>query len=328
MAVIDISPYSGDHCESTTLLNMLRNHDIELSEPLIFGLGQGLSFLYWHSKQMPTPFLAGRVKPDQLIRNVADALTLELRAQETASAAKAEATLLQALDEGDVVGLKLDRYHLDYAHENHHFAAHYLACIGYEDDRFVVVETRSLGVQSTSRESLTQARSARGPMCSRSLAVRVGPGGYEESVLAKACRSSILATAQEFLDPPITNMGFKGITKAASLMRKWPERLDRPAEAMGIVGTSMEEGGTGGGLFRTMWAQFLEEAHELTGIEAYDEVAVEYRRISERWTEVANLLRDADDTTVRPALEEAASIVDVLANDERTAMARLEEASR
>ncbi|MHC5704118.1 DUF4872 domain-containing protein [Streptomyces sp. ICN441] len=328
MAVIDISPYSGEHCESTALLNMLRNHDVELSEPLIFGLGQGLSFLYWHSKQMPNPFLAGRVKPDHLMRNVADALGLELLAGETTSPAKAEATLIAALDEGDVVGLKLDRYHLDYARENHHFAAHYVACIGYEDDRFVVVETRSLGVQSTSRESLARARSARGPMSSRNLSVRVRPRGYDESVLAKACQSSILATAQEFLSPPITNMGFKGIAKAGSLMRGWHDRLDRPLEAMGAVGTSMEEGGTGGGLFRTLWAQFLEEAYELTGIEVYDELAVEYRRISKRWTDVANLLRDADDAAARRSLDEAASIVDALAAEERTAMVRLEEASR
>ncbi|MFF7730802.1 BtrH N-terminal domain-containing protein [Streptomyces sp. NPDC008001] len=328
MAVIEISPYSGEHCESTALLNMLRNHDIELSEPLIFGLGQGLSFLYWHSKQMPSPFLAGRVKPDHLMRNVAGALSLELRTQETTSPAKAEATLVQALDEGHVVGLKLDRYHLDYARENHHFAAHYLACIGYEDDRFVVVETRSLGVQSTSRDSLARARAAKGPMSSRNLSVRVDPRGYDESILAKACQASVLATAREFLAPPITNMGHKGIAKAGSLMRGWHDRLARPVQAMAAVGTSMEEGGTGGGLFRTLWAQFLEEAHELTGIAAYDDLAVEYRRIARRWTDVANLLRDTDDSGARRALHEAASIVDGLAAQERTAMARLEEASR
>ncbi|GAA1421011.1 BtrH N-terminal domain-containing protein [Streptomyces thermospinosisporus] len=328
MAVIDISPYSGDHCESTALLNMLRNHEIELSEPLLFGLGRGLSFLYWHSKQMPAPFLAGRVKPDHLMRNAADALALGLRTQETASRARAEATLLQALDEGDVVGLKLDRHHLDYAQEDHHFAAHYVACIGYEDDRFVVVETRALGVQSTSRESMARARAARGPMSSRNLSVRIDPHGYDPSRLAKACQTSVLATAQEFLNPPITNMGFKGIAKAAALMRTWPDRLGNTGEAMRIVGASMEEGGTGGGLFRTLWARFLEEAHELTGIEAYDAISVEYRRISDRWTEVANLLRDAGEDGARQALQQAAVIVDSLAGEERAAMARLEEVSR
>src|SRR5690606_33418598 len=148
-----------------------------------------------------------------------EALALGLLTQETASRAKAEATLLQALDEGDVVGLKLDRHHLDYAQEDHHFAAHYVACIGYEDDRFVVVETRALGVQSTSRESMARARAARGPMSSRNLSLRIDPHGYDPSRLPKACQAAFLATAQDFLNPPITNMGFKGITKAAPLMR-------------------------------------------------------------------------------------------------------------
>jgi hypothetical protein len=328
MAVIDISPYSGEHCESTALVNMLNNHDIELSEPLVFGLGQGLSFLYWHSKQIPSPFLAGRVKPDQLMRNAANALGLQLQERETSSRAKAESTLVEALDEGDVVGLKLDRYHLDYAHEDHHFAAHYVACIGYEDDKFVVVETCQLGVQSTSRESLADARAAKGPMSSRNLSFRISPQGYDESTIAKACQTSIRETAQEFLNPPITNMGFKGITKTSSLMRDWWDRLDEPGVALSIIGNSMEDNGTGGGLFRTLWARFLEEAHELTGIDAYNDVATDYRRISKRWTEVANLLRDADKSSARRSLDEAASIVGELAADERKAMADLEEASK
>jgi hypothetical protein len=43
---------------------------------------------------------------------------------------------------------------------------------------------------------------------------------------------------------------------------------------------------------------------------------------------VADLLRDADDAGARRSLDEAASIVAGLAAEERTAMARLEEASR
>ncbi|WP_030684665.1 BtrH N-terminal domain-containing protein [Streptomyces sp. NRRL B-1347] len=328
MGVIDITPFSGDHCESTALVNMLRNRGIDLSEPMVFGLGQGLSFLYWHSKQMPAPFLAGRVKPDQLMRNAARALGLDLRERRTASRTKAESQLVDALDNGDVVGLKLDRYHLDYAHEDHHFAAHYVACVGYEDDRFVVVETSSLGIRSTSRQSMAEARAAKGPMSSRNLSFVVGPDGYDATTLADSCRSSIRTTAREFLRPPISNLGFKGIAKTGSVMRKGWDRLDNPGHVLTLVGNSMEDGGTGGGLFRTLWARFLEEAHGLTGVAAYAHGASEYHRISERWTEVANLLRDADDSTAPAALDEAAAIVDELATEEQKAMAELEEASR
>ncbi|WP_172381220.1 BtrH N-terminal domain-containing protein [Streptomyces sp. MNP-20] len=328
MGVIDLTPFSGDHCESTALVNMLRNRGIDLSEPMVFGLGQGLSFLYWHAKQMPAPFLAGRVKPDQLMRNAARALGLGLREQRTASRTKAESSLVEALDDGDVVGLKLDRYHLDYAQEDHHFAAHYVACVGYEDDRFVVVETSSLGIRSTSRQSMAEARAAKGPMSSRNLSFVIRSGGYDPTTLAEACRASIRATAREFLRPPIANLGFKGIAKTSAVMRKGWDRLEDPGRVLGLVGTSMEEGGTGGGLFRTLWARFLQEAHGLTGIAAYERGATEYHRVSERWTAVANLLREADDSTAPAALDEAAAIVGELATEEQKAMAELEEASR
>lgn len=320
-------PYVGDHCESTALVNMLRNRGIELSEPLIFGLGHGLSFLYWHSKQMPGPFLGGRVKPDHLMRNAVGAIGLPLEEKETASRAKAESTLIDALDRGEVVGLKLDRFHLDYARESYHFAAHYLACIGYEDERFTVVETSALGVQQTTRKSMADARSAKGPMSSRNLSFTIGPGDYDPRCLREACQAAISATAADFLNPPITNMGYKGIGKTAALMASWCDALDAPGLTLRMVGNSLEDGGTGGGFFRLLWARFLEEARELTGVTAYDAIADKYRKMAERWTEVANLLRDADEDGMRGAVREAASIVGELAACEHKAMIELEEAA-
>lgn len=183
--------FVGKHCESTTLINMLLNRGINVSEPLVFGLGRGISFLYWHSKQMPAPFLGGRVKPDHLIRNAAHALGIELHESETTSQPKAERELRAALDADEVVGLKLDRFHLDYAHDSFNFAAHYVACVGYTPDTYTVVETAGLGVQTTSRDSLMQARSATGPMSSRSLAFRLGKSDFNPDGLASACRESI-----------------------------------------------------------------------------------------------------------------------------------------
>jgi hypothetical protein len=323
MATDDFFPFIGEHCESTTLVNMLRNRAVDLSEPMAFGLGQGLSFLYWHSSQMPGPFLGGRVKPDHLIRNAATALGLELHEHQTDSRRKAEASLIAALDEGDVVGLKLDRYYLDYANEDHHFAAHYIACFGEEDGRFVVAETSCLGVQTTSRESMAEARSARGPMSSRNLSFRLGSVDFDPAHVADACRRSIQATAEGFLNPAITNLGFKGIAKTSTLMRRWCDALDEPAPALARIGTSMEEGGTGGGFFRTLWARFLEEAAALTGTPSYDPIAARYHQIAKRWTEVADLLREPDDARRRACVNEAADIVAELAVEEREAMQEL-----
>ncbi|WNO72659.1 MULTISPECIES: BtrH N-terminal domain-containing protein [unclassified Streptomyces] len=315
---------SGEHCESSTLANMLLNRGIDLSEPLLFGLGRGISFLYWHSKQMPAPFLGGRVKPDHLIRNATAALGVELFESETTSQAKAERELIAALDAGEVVGLKLDRFHLDYAHDSFHFAAHYLACVGYTPETYTVVETAGLGVQSTSRAGLAQARAAKGPMSSRSLSFRLGTSDFDPRALAGACREAIAATADDFLNPPITNMGHKGFQKAAKAMRGWCDALDEPAAAFGFLAHSIEDGGTGGGFFRTLWADFLDEAAELTGEPAYASVAGTYRELSTRWTRIAHLLRDeSEPAAMRKAAEEVAVILEDLGRAEHDAMSKL-----
>ncbi|MFD4633977.1 BtrH N-terminal domain-containing protein [Streptomyces sp. NPDC058284] len=315
---------SGEHCESTTLANLLLSRGIEVSEPLIFGLGRGISFLYWNSKHMPAPFLGGRVKPDHLIRNATGALGVELLESETASQAKAERELLAALDAGEAVGLKLDRFHLDYAHDSFHFAAHYLTCVGYTAETYTVVETQGLGVQTTGRAALARARAAKGPMSSRSLSFRLGRNGYDPRTLPGACREAIAATAADFLEPPITNMGHKGFQKAAKAMRGWCDTLDDPRAAFTFLSHSIEDGGTGGGFFRTLWADFLDEAAELADEPAYASVARTYRELSTRWTRVAELLRDeSEPAAMRKAADEAAVILEDLGRAERDAMSKL-----
>ncbi|MEN8655030.1 BtrH N-terminal domain-containing protein [Streptomyces sp. 21So2-11] len=315
---------SGEHCESSALVNMLRPRGIDISEPLVFGLGRGLSFLYWHSKQMPAPFLGGRVKPDHLIRNATRALAVELRESETTSQAKAERELLAALETGEVVGLKLDRFHLDYAEDSYHFAAHYLACIGYASDTYSVVETRGLGVRTTSRESLARARAAKGPMSSRSLAFRLGDSDFDPADLPAACREAVAATAHDFLNPPITNMGHKGFQKAAQAVRGWCDTLDDPAAAFTFLSHSIEDGGTGGGFFRTLWADFLDEAAELAVEPAYAAAADTYRGLSARWTRIAHLLRDeSDPAALRKAADAVAATLTDLGQAERDAMTKL-----
>ena len=39
--------YPGVHCESAALRDVFAHHGIKLSEPMTFGLEEGLSFVYW-----------------------------------------------------------------------------------------------------------------------------------------------------------------------------------------------------------------------------------------------------------------------------------------
>ncbi|MGW5445056.1 BtrH N-terminal domain-containing protein [Streptomyces asiaticus] len=328
MSLIDARPFVGRHCESTTLVNLLRQCDIDLSEPLVFGLGSGLSFGYWHTKKMPTPFIGGRIKPDRLTANIANSLGLRLTVRETSSLKRAREQLVAELDSGTVVGLKLDRFHLDYSTDRYRFAAHYVACVGHEDDRFALVETRPLGLQWASGDALARARGARGPMSSRNLSFTIDrpEGSFPDP--GDIARQSIRATAEDFLNPPISNFGFRGMRKAADLMPGWMDNLESPEEALIEISTIMEDGGTGGGLFRTMWADFLAEAAELTGVPEFRELSDAYRVVSRKWTDVAELLREAGTASSRGPVDHAAKLVRELAKEERQLMCRLMEHSR
>jgi hypothetical protein len=52
MIIENVSFPTGQHCETTTLGALLRHEGLELSEPMLFGLGEGLGFIYWDASNM------------------------------------------------------------------------------------------------------------------------------------------------------------------------------------------------------------------------------------------------------------------------------------
>src|SRR3954471_13134083 len=96
--VKDTDARGMQHCETTALGVLLRHQGLDLSEPMLFGLGSGLSFIYWDSKNMGFPFLGGRVKPFELTRSLATRLGLELLVQETASPRRAWENVVAPID--------------------------------------------------------------------------------------------------------------------------------------------------------------------------------------------------------------------------------------
>ena len=319
-------PFEGVHCETTAFINLALSTGTSLTEPMAFGLGCGLSFIYRHSKRMLQPFVGGRVKPDWIMRNASAALGLELIEEQTTSPRKAESELLRNLDRGRVVGLKLDRFYLDYTHDEYHFPAHYVACLGYSGNDMILAETTPLGIQTTSRFSLAAARAAKGPMSSRHLSLRLEGERKHTFDIVEACRYAIRQTSHEFLNPSISNSGHKGIAKTAGRITKWPLLLADPVAAAHRTGVLMERGGTGGGLFRGLWSVFLREAYRLSGVAAYRQGAESYREIAAMWTEFADLLRGTTGATLAGDLERGAAMLGQLAYREYDAMSSLAKA--
>ncbi len=94
-------PYIGQHCETTATDTLLGHIGIELSEPMLFGIGEGLGFIFWNTKAREFPFIGGRIKPDLLTVNLARNLGVALQAKETSSKTKAWSKVKKLIDGSD-----------------------------------------------------------------------------------------------------------------------------------------------------------------------------------------------------------------------------------
>ncbi|AQZ62664.1 Ferredoxin reductase [[Actinomadura] parvosata subsp. kistnae] len=318
--VKDVEARGTQHCETTALGVLLRHEGLDLSEPMLFGLGSGLSFVYWDGKNLPFPFLGGRVKPFELTRNLAARLGATLTVAETASARKAWENVAAPLDAGRPVGLQLDCYHLDYFTTRIHFGGHVVAMYGYDDrDAYLVDTGPQGGAVRTSRDSLARARAERGPMTARNrsftLTLPAGPPSWQAAVLP-----AVRHCAEAFLAAPIANLGHRGIAKAGDLVPGWLRRAADPRRDLPQAALLMERAGTGGALFRALFRDFLQEC---TGLVDADGLRTGHRLYAEAatlWTEVSALIGKAGESGDPALLERAGAVLHDLARIEGEAM--------
>jgi hypothetical protein len=328
MKVENIVPRPGQHCETTALGTLLGSAGLVLSEPMLFGIGEGLAFLYWDMKALEFPMVLGRTKPMEITHRLAANLKLDLQVDETASARKAFDNVVNALEAGAPVGLKLDSYHLDYFAEKVHFAAHVVVLYGIERDRALLVDTRRAGgCVTTSLDSLRLARAAKGPMASKNLSFTIRPG-RRVAPIETAVRHAIVNTARSYLAPPIRKMSHTGILVLADKIGTWFERTSRPEYHLPLTALLMETAGTGGSLFRNIYRDFLREAAELLEEPAVERASRRFGEAADLWKQVIDVIegagarRDAGSlAAARPVLQRIASIEEGTMQELRRALA-------
>jgi hypothetical protein len=312
----DIEFVTGQHCETTATGTLLKNLEIDLSEPMLFGLGQGLGFIYWEMKIMDFPFLGGRTKPELITKTIAKNLNLKLDVKETSSTQKAWENVKILIDKNIPVGLKLDCYHLDYFKEKFHFAAHYVAMYGYDDQFAYLVDTAPTGGKvKTSLKSLELARNPKGPMSSKNLSYTIKKS-TSTAQLKNIIPKAIKENAKDYLNPPIQNIGYKGVGKASQALKKWYVKSKKPEEYLKIIAMLMEKAGTGGALFRNMYRDFLKESFKIVPSQELYEGHRRFSEIAEMWSTVARLFERADGNS----LNEACDILSEISEKEKEAM--------
>jgi hypothetical protein len=320
MKVENLKPFDGQHCETTATGTLLRQLDIELSEPMLFGLGEGLGFIFWNMKTMDFPFIGGRVKTDLLTQNIAKNLNLELNVKETSSVQKAWENVKELIDNGQVVGLKLDCFHLQYFSRPFHFAGHYAAIYGYDNENAFLVDTNQQGGQvKTSLKSLILARAEKGPMSSKNLYYTLSKTDKKFD-LKTSIIIGIRNNAIDYLNPPITNIGYKGILKTSAEIVKWFKTSKDIETEFKTSAMMMEKAGTGGALFRNLYRDFLKESYDLLKLDKLKLAYESFLEIADLWTSVSKLFEKVSQTKDFKYIQQASDILKTIANKEKKTM--------
>ena len=123
-----------------------------------------------------------------------------------------------------------------------------------------------------------------------------------EADLPGAVAAGIADTWAGMLDPPMRNFGVPGLAKWADLLtaprdpKGWPRLLAVPGRQRQLLTWLydwVETAGTGGGFFRLLYAEFLEEAAGPLGRPGLATLAGTYRELAAAWTTLAETARDA-----------------------------------
>src|SRR5476651_2257976 len=156
------------HCENGVTASLLNNIGVEqITEPLAFGIGAGLFFVYIPFLKINNgPVIAFRTLPGLIFKRTCKALGIPVIRKKFSSREKAEAFLKDRLAEGMPVGCQVGVYYLTYFPKEYrfHFNAHNLIVYGKEDDNYLISDPVMETPTTLTSYELERVRFAKGAL--------------------------------------------------------------------------------------------------------------------------------------------------------------------
>ena len=121
--------YQSAHCENGVASNLLKFNGINISEPMVFGIGSGLLFFYLPIlKVNQAPAISYRTMPGFIFNKAAKRLGIKVKRIKFSSPEKAQIALENNLKYNIPTGLQVGVYNLKYFPDEYrfHFKAHHL----------------------------------------------------------------------------------------------------------------------------------------------------------------------------------------------------------
>jgi hypothetical protein len=282
------------HCENGVTTSLLKNIGVkQITEPLAFGIGAGLFFVYIPFIKINNgPVIAFRTLPGLIFKRTCKALGIPVIRRKFSSREKAEAFLKDRLAEGMPVGCQVGVYYLTYFPKEYrfHFNAHNLIVYGKEDDNYLISDPVMETPTTLTSYELERVRFAKGALAPRGqLYYPVEGKPVTDEQIKRAIKSGVQKNVRNMLTIPGPITGVRGIKFTGNRIKKWRDKLG-PKQAglyLAQLVRMQEEIGTGGGGFRYIYAAFLQEAHAYNQMDELLEISNHFTKSGDLWRTAA-----------------------------------------
>ncbi len=296
----------GVHCTSSALRNVFEFHKVNLSEAMVFGLGLGMSLSYLKIPGMD-PFFGGRNK--DFVKDFCETLKVGLNEFKTKNPEKGWLRLEEKIKSNIPSVINIDMTFLPYQDlpDDFHFGGHTIVVCGYNSatNTVLVTDTHFSDILEVPVEALTKGRNSKKDKLMTPKNVIFEFSFTEDipsldSIIERVLNktgSNLISKSGRVLKLMGIHAGTEGIKVFSNNLDKWLKLAEdkfeyRCIQQAGYIGTKEFNYGTGGGLFRHLFSEFLEESAIQIKNEPLHGLSDFYSQLSEKWETIAGLFEE------------------------------------
>lgn len=284
---------AASHCETGSVRNLLVHAGVDMSEPMVYGLGSGVAFYYLFFVKGPStfPMIGLRNRPGGIVQQLGKLCGIRFHFKEYRSTRQAIAKANKLIDAGTPVSASVEMFRMKYlpGFLRVHAPFHFVVLAGREGDGYTISDPYHAKLAHLSGRDLEAAWETHAPMSRNNLLVYVRKVP-KRLPLKKAAAKAMTMTCRAMLLPRgvrrlLPFVGTEGIRLYARQLRRWPNKYRGVQLREGILfnAVGFEDQGTGGGAFRLMYGAFLQETAALFDSAELRDLAARLLEHGRRW---------------------------------------------
>jgi hypothetical protein len=287
---INYTHRQAGHCESGATSNLFNFYGYELSEPMAFGIGNGIYFSYIPFLKLQfAPMLSFRNFPNTVFQRTLKNLGIDGTVIKKFNDPKESMDALDRnLEKGIPTGVQVGVFNLTFFPPEYrmHYNMHNMVVFGKEGNNYLISDTVMEHPQVLSYDDLLRVRWAKGAFAPKGKMYWIN-GINKDLDFKTATAAGIKKTVYELTKIPFPLIGVKGIKWLAKDLKKWPKKIgnEKASFYLGQILRMAEDFGTGGAGFRYIYGAFLKESGEKFNNEELLVAADMMGKTANRWRE-------------------------------------------